>query len=54
MTSYVLISGISELFGYATTLRGMTQGRANYTMEFDHYQEVPKKVAEEIISGDRK
>jgi len=45
---------LSELFGYATTLRGMTQGRANYVMEFDHYQEVPKKIAEEIISGDRK
>ncbi len=45
---------LSELFGYATSLRGMTQGRANYTMEFGHYQEVPKKIAEEIISGDRK
>jgi elongation factor G len=45
---------LSELFGYATTLRGMTQGRANYTMEFGHYQEVPKKIAEEIMSGDRK
>jgi len=45
---------LAELFGYSTTLRGMTQGRANYSMEFDHYQEVPKKIAEEIKSGDRK
>ena len=45
---------LSELFGYATTLRGMTQGRASYTMEFSHYQEVPQKIAQEIIEGKRK
>jgi len=40
---------LSAMFGYATQLRSMTQGRGNYTMEFDHYQEIPKNVAEEII-----
>ncbi|MCD4705208.1 elongation factor G [bacterium] len=45
---------LSELFGYATTLRGTTQGRANYSMEFSHYQEAPQKIAEEIIAGERK
>jgi len=43
---------LSSMFGYATQLRSMTQGRGNYTMEFDHYQEVPKNVAAEII-GER-
>jgi elongation factor G len=38
------------MFGYSTTLRSMTQGRAVYTMEFDHYAEVPKNVAEAIIT----
>ena len=42
---------LSEMFGYATKLRSMSQGRANYTMEFDHYEEVPNNVAELIISG---
>jgi elongation factor G len=41
-----------SMFGYATQLRSMTQGRGNYTMEFDHYQEVPGNIAEEII-GER-
>jgi elongation factor G len=45
---------LASMFGYATQLRSMTQGRANYTMEFDHYAEVPKSVAEEIISGGKK
>ncbi|MBU4339136.1 elongation factor G [Patescibacteria group bacterium] len=45
---------LSEMFGYATELRSMTQGRAMYTMEFDHYQGVPRNVAEEIISGKKK
>lgn len=40
---------LSEMFGYATTLRSMTQGRGTYTMVFDHYSAVPKSVAEEII-----
>ncbi len=40
---------LSEMFGYSTDLRSATQGRATYAMEFDHYAEVPKNVAEEII-----
>ncbi len=39
---------LSEMFGYATVLRSMTQGRALYTMQFDHYSEVPKSIAEAI------
>jgi len=42
---------LAEMFGYATQLRSMSQGRANYSMEFLHYSEVPKNVAEEIIEG---
>jgi len=42
------------MFGYATQLRSMTQGRANYVMEFSHYAEVPKSVAEAVISGGKK
>ena len=41
---------LSEMFGYSTKLRSMTQGRAVYSMEFAHYEEVPKSKAEEIIS----
>lgn len=41
---------ISEMFGYATTLRSMTQGRASYSMEFHHYERVPNNVAEKIIN----
>ncbi len=41
---------LSEMFGYSTTLRSMSQGRAVYSMEFSHYQEVPKAKAEEIVS----
>jgi len=40
---------LAEMFGYATALRSMTQGRGSYNMEFDHYAEVPRHVAEEII-----
>ncbi len=40
---------LSEMFGYATSLRSNTQGRGTYTMHFDHYEEVPKSIAEEII-----
>ena len=40
---------LSEMFGYSTDLRSMTQGRATYSMEFDHYEEVPQNVAKEII-----
>ncbi|MFA5197019.1 MAG: elongation factor G [Patescibacteria group bacterium] len=41
---------LAEMFGYATNLRSMTQGRGNYAMEFDHYEEVPGNVAQEIIA----
>jgi elongation factor G len=41
---------LAEMFGYATSLRSATQGRATYTMEFKHYAEAPKNVAEAIIS----
>jgi elongation factor G len=40
---------LSEMFGYATTLRSMTQGRAVYTMQFDHYDRTAKQVQEEIL-----
>src|ERR671924_435684 len=40
---------LSEMFGYATDLRSNTQGRANYTMQFDRYAEVPSNIAEEIV-----
>jgi len=39
---------LSEMFGYATDLRSFTQGRGNYTMQFDHYSEVPKSIAEKV------
>jgi len=42
---------LAEMFGYATDLRSRTQGRAVYTMEFSHYEEVPASVAEEILKG---
>ncbi len=42
---------LSEMFGYATTLRSMTQGRAIYTMQFSHYDEAPKSVSEKIIEN---
>jgi elongation factor G len=42
---------LSEMFGYATDLRSKTQGRANFTMQFDHYEPVPNSIAEEIISS---
>ncbi|MEA3272107.1 MAG: elongation factor G [Patescibacteria group bacterium] len=45
---------LSEMFGYATELRSMTQGRASYNMEFERYSEVPSNVAQEIIEGKRK
>ncbi len=40
---------LSEMFGYATDLRSRTQGRGMYTMQFDHYEEVPKNVAEKVV-----
>jgi elongation factor G len=42
---------LSEMFGYSTTLRSMSQGRATYTMEFKHYAEAPKNVSEGIIAA---
>ena len=42
---------LSEMFGYATQLRSMTQGRATYTMEFKHYSEAPRNVADAIVSA---
>jgi elongation factor G len=41
---------LAEMFGYSTTLRSLSQGRATYTMEFKHYAEAPKNVAEAIIN----
>ena len=40
---------LAEMFGYATSLRSNTQGRGNFTMEFDHYEETPKNITEEIV-----
>ncbi len=45
---------LAEMFGYATDLRGLTQGRGNFNMEFSHYAEVPKNVAEKIIGNKQK
>ncbi len=42
---------LSSMFGYSTDMRSLTQGRAIYTMQFDHYAEVPKSVAEEVIAA---
>jgi elongation factor G len=42
---------LAEMFGYATSIRSLTQGRGTFTMEFDHYEKVPESVAEEIIQG---
>jgi len=39
---------LAEMFGYSTALRSMSQGRANYSMEFSHYNEVPRNILEEI------
>jgi elongation factor G len=44
---------LSSMFGYATDLRSMTQGRAVYTMQFSHYAEVPGSIAEEIVAHQR-
>ncbi|KAA6443970.1 elongation factor G [Bacillus swezeyi] len=44
---------LSEMFGYATALRSNTQGRGTFTMHFDHYEEVPKSVSEEIIKKNK-
>ena len=44
------ITKVAEMFGYSTTLRSMSQGRAVYSMQFSHYEEVPKSKADEIIT----
>ena len=44
---------LSEMFGYATDLRSKTQGRGNYSMEVDHYEEVPKNIAEAIVAKNK-
>ena len=46
VTAYV---PLAEMFGYATSLRSNTQGRANYSMQFDHYEQVPKNIADEVV-----
>jgi len=48
-TAFTAMVPLAEMFGYATSLRSSTQGRGNYTMELDHYEEVPKSIADEII-----
>jgi elongation factor G len=40
-----------EMFGYATTLRSLTQGRASFTMEFDHYDQVPENLTEKVLGS---
>lgn len=50
VTSYV---PLAEMFGYATSLRSNTQGRATHSMQFDHYEQVPKNIADEVL-GDKK
>ena len=45
---------LSETFGYATSIRSLTEGRASFTMEFDRYEPVPGNIAQEIIDGKRK
>lgn len=45
---------LAEMFGYATSLRSITEGRGNFTMEFNHYEQVPANIAQEIIEGKRR
>jgi len=42
---------LAEMFGYATDLRSKTQGRGTYTMQFSHYEQVPKNIADQIIEA---
>ena len=42
---------LSEMFGYSTVLRSLTQGRATYSMQFSHYEPVPQNIAEELIKN---
>ena len=41
---------LSEMFGYSTDLRSSTQGRASYTMQFKHYEDVPASIAKEMVA----
>ena len=45
---------LSEMFGYATDLRSKTQGRATYSMQFDHYESVPASISEEVAAKKQK
>ncbi len=45
---------LATMFGYATDLRSMTQGRGTFTMEFDHYEQLPQNIAETIVGGKEK
>ena len=45
---------LAEMFGYATDLRSLTEGRGTFTMEFSHYEKIPQSITEEIIEGKRK
>ena len=45
---------LAEMFGYATGLRSLTEGRGTFTMEFDYYEIVPQNIAQEIIEGKRR
>jgi len=45
---------LAEMFGYATSIRSLTEGRGTFTMEFDHYAEIPANITQEIIEGKRK
>jgi elongation factor G len=45
---------LAEMFGYATNLRSLSEGRGTSTMEFDHYEEVPGNITKEIVEGRRK
>jgi elongation factor G len=49
-TAVVALVPLSEMFGYIGQLRSMTSGRASYTMEFSHYDPVPRAVADEVIA----
>ena len=51
LQSVSALAPLAEMFGYATDLRSMTQGRGNFTMEFDHYERVPQSVAEKVLEG---
>jgi elongation factor G len=44
---------LAEMFGYATDLRSMTQGRATFTMQFDRYEEVPATIAESLVASEK-